>query len=89
MENTVRKSKSNLRRMDKFMFYNGEIKRFAGDASEQRARAFAEGRGHTQVVFHPDARCKGTLNCFLVLDYDAPKPEGGRIVALYHEDLEG
>ncbi|MEA2174095.1 MAG: hypothetical protein QOD00_1687 [Blastocatellia bacterium] len=63
--------------------YQGELNRFAGDASEQRAKDFAQKHGHAQVVFHPDFKVRGVSNCFVVLDYDAPKPEGAHVVALF------
>ncbi len=68
--------------------YPGELKRFAGDAAEQRAKSFAQQLGHTQVVFHPDFRSQGVRHCFVVLGYDAPKPAGAKITALFQREEE-
>lgn len=70
------------------MKIKGEINRFAGDASEQRAKTFAQQHGHTQVVFSPDFKQAGVGNCFIVMDYDAPKPKDSKIVALYERETE-
>lgn len=64
------------------MGFKGEIKRFGGDASLQRAKQIAE-QFKGVVITGEDYKCRGVSPCFVVLDAKAEIPAGAKVSADY------
>jgi hypothetical protein len=61
--------------------FKGEVKRFGGDAANQRAKAWAhEFRPQGIVITGEGYKCNGVSPCYVVLESDSPIPSDATVV---------